>query len=130
MDDNMRKELCVRAFESACKVWGVRGMIFHSDRGSQYTSNAYRECLARYGAVQSMSSTGRCCDNARIESFRATLKKEKLYTFHMERDPMAAVKTVIFRYVMVYYNRQRINTATSGGWPSTIYRQKTLALAV
>jgi putative transposase len=129
MDDNMRKELCIQAFESACKRRGARGMIFHSDRGSQYTSCAYRECLAKYGAVQSMSSTGRCYDNARMESFWATLKKEKLYKLHTERYPMAYVKTVIFRYVMIYYNRQRIHTSNPGGWPPTVYRQKALALA-
>ena len=69
MDDNMRKELCIRAFENACKSRGARGMIFHSDRGSQYTSCVYRKCLAKYDAIQSMSSIGRCYDNARMESF-------------------------------------------------------------
>jgi putative transposase len=129
MDDNMRKELCIQAFENACKRQNARNMIFHSDRGSQYTSTAYRECLAKYGAVQSMSSTGRCYDNARMESFWATLKKEKLYRLHTERYPMAYVKTVIFRYVMIYYNRQRIHTSNPGGWPPAIYRQKAIALA-
>jgi transposase InsO family protein len=54
MDDNMRKELCIQAFENACKVRNARGMIFHSDRGSQYTSQAFRDCLASRGAIQSM----------------------------------------------------------------------------
>ena len=105
MDDNMRKELCIQAFESACKAQNAYGMVFHSDRGSQFTSYAFRASLARYGAVQSMSGTGRCYDNARMESFFATLKKEKLYQLHTERYPMAWIKSVIFRYVMVYYNR-------------------------
>ena len=64
MDDNMRKELCIQAFESACKAHKAYGMIFHSDRGSQFTSCAFRESLAKYGAVQSMSNAGRCYDNA------------------------------------------------------------------
>jgi transposase InsO family protein len=129
MDDNMRKELCIQAFENACRARNARGMIFHSDRGSQYTSQAFRECLARRGAIQSMSGTGRCYDNARMESFFATLKKEKLYKIKTERYPMAYVKTVIFRYIMVYYNRQRIYTSNPGGWPPAIYREKVLSQA-
>jgi transposase InsO family protein len=129
MDDNMRKELCIQAFENACKSRTARGMIFHSDRGSQFTSRAFRESLARYGAFQSMSGTGRCYDNARMESFFATLKKEKLYRIRTERYTMAYVKTVIFRYIMVYYNRQRIYTSKPGGWPPAVYREKCLPMA-
>jgi len=73
MADNMRAELCVDAFTSATKKYHAYGMIFHSDRGSQDTSKLYRETLARYGADQSMSGTGRCYDNAWMESFFATL---------------------------------------------------------
>lgn len=79
MDNNMKKELCIRAFRSACQTQRAFGMILHSDRGSQFTSSAFHRALSQYGAVQSMSSTGRCYDNARMESFFATLKKEKLY---------------------------------------------------
>lgn len=124
MDDNMRKELCIQAFKSACHARDACGMVFHSDRGSQFTSGAFREVLARYGAIQSMSGTGRCYDNARMESFFATLKKEKLYRLRTERYPMAYVKTVIFRYVMIYYNRQRIYTANPNGCPPSLYREQ------
>ena len=96
-------------------------MILHSDRGSQFTSADFRKVLARYGAVQSMSGTGRCYDNARMESFFATLKKEKL--------PMAQVKSVVFRYIMTYYNRQRIYTANPGGLPPVMFRQAARGLA-
>ncbi len=129
MENHMRKELCIQAFENACKTRNARGMIFHSDRGSQFTSYAFRESLAKYGAIQSMSGTGRCYDNARMESFFATLKKEKLYRLRTERYPMAYVKTVIFRYIMVYYNRQRIYTANPDGWPPAIYRERNLPAA-
>lgn len=114
MDNHMRKELCIQAFENACKSRNAHGMVFHSDRGTQYTSHAFRESLARYGAVQSMSGTGRCYDNARMESFFATLKKEKLYRIRTERYSMAYIKTVIFRYIMIYYNRQRVYTSNPG----------------
>lgn len=129
MDDNMRKELCIQAFENACKARKAHTMIFHSDRGSQFTSHAFRTCLAKRDAIQSMSGTGRCYDNARMESFFATLKKEKLYKIKTERYPMAYIKSVIFRYIMVYYNRQRIYTSNPGGWPPTVYRERMLAQA-
>ena len=55
------------------------GLIFHSDRGSQYASNAYRELLKKYGIRQSMSRKGNCYDNACAESFFSTLKKDVIY---------------------------------------------------
>ena len=63
-------------------------LVLHSDRGSQYTSEAYRKLLKSCGIIQSLSGTGRCYDNARMESFFATLKKEKLYqipTYRMKK---------------------------------------------
>lgn len=129
MDDNMRAELCIQAFKSACHHCGARGMILHSDRGSQFTSAAFRSALACHGAIQSMSGTGRCYDNARMESFFATLKKEKLYRINTKKLPMEHVKSIIFRYIMIYYNRQRIYTANPGGWPPVLFRQMSLPSA-
>jgi transposase InsO family protein len=121
-DNNMRKELCIASFEQACNRYKARGMTFHSDRGSQYTSRLFRDSLYRSGAVQSMSGTGRCYDNARMESFFATLKKEKLYKIKTEVLPLETVKTIIFRYVEIYYNRNRIYTTNTGGYPPLVYR--------
>jgi transposase InsO family protein len=121
MDDNMRKELCINAFEQACRRQNASGMIFHSDRGSQYTSGDFRASLARYGAIQSMCGTGRCYDNARMESFFATLKKEKLYRIKTEQLPMETVKSIIWRYIESYYNNRRIYT-TNDGYPPLVYR--------
>lgn len=121
MDDNMKAELCADAFLSAVKKHQAIGMIFHSDRGTQYTSKLYRETLARYGAKQSMSNTGKCFDNARMESFFATLKKEKIYKYKTEAMSMNAVKTMVFRFIEIYYNRKRIYT-TNGGYPPLIKR--------
>lgn len=121
MSDNMRKELCIEAFEQACRRQKAYGMIFHSDRGSQYTSIEFRASLAKYGAIQSMSGTGRCYDNARMESFFATLKKEKLYQIKTENLPMETVKSIIWRYIEGYYNHRRIYT-TNNGYPPLIYR--------
>lgn len=129
MDDNMRKELCIQSFENACKAQNASGMTFHSDRGSQFTSGSFRESLRRHGATQSMSGTGRCYDNARMESFFATLKKEKLYRIRTERYSMAYIKTVVFRFIMIYYNRRRIYTSNPGGWPPVVYREMCLSEA-
>ena len=129
IDDHMRAELCIRAFVNACKHCGARSMLLHSDRGGQFTSAAFRASLARHGAVQSMSGTGKCYDNARMESFFATLKKEKLYRIHTKKLPMEQVKSIIFRYIMVYYNRQRVYTSNPGGWPPVTYRNLTLPSA-
>jgi putative transposase len=133
MADHMRAELCVEAFTSAAKKHHAYGMIFHSDRGSQYTSRLYRQALAEHSAVQSMSGTGRCYDNARMESFFATLKKEYIYKFKTENMSMEIVKSLVFRYIEIYYNRKRIYT-TNGGYPplekrSRYYRDRLVEAA-
>ena len=122
MDTNMKAELCVEAFELACRKSRARGMLLHSDRGSQYTSLAFRQALSKRGAIQSMSGVGRCYDNARMESFFATLKKEKLYRMDTKAMTTEEVKTVIARYI-AYYNLRRIYTP-NGGWPPAVCRQR------
>jgi len=121
MQDNMRKELCIEAFEQSCRRQNAYGMVFHSDRGRQYTSGDFRASLAKHGAIQSMSGTGRCYDNARMESFFATLKKEKLYRIKTENLPMETVKSIIWRYIEGYYNHRRIYT-TNDGYPPLVFR--------
>ena len=123
MDDNMRKELCIEAFNQACYRYISYGMILHSDRGSQMTSHDFREALEARGAIQSMSGTGRCYDNARMESFFATLKKEKLYKIRTELLPMSTVKSIIFRWIFSYYNQKRVYTANEYGYPPGVKRQ-------
>lgn len=121
-DDNMKAELCIEAFQRACGTHQASGMVLHSDRGSQYTSNAFRTVLTAAGAIQSMSGTGRCYDNARMESFFATLKKEKLYRMDTTRITKDQVKSIIFRYIH-YYNRRRIYS-TNNGLPPLIKREQ------
>ena len=123
MADHMRKELCITAFEQACRQENARGMILHSDRGAQYTSYKYRETLDKYNAVQSMCGTGRCYDNARMESFIATLKKEKLYQIKTELLPMSTVKSIVFTWIFTYYNTKRVYTANEGGYPPIVKRR-------
>lgn len=121
MADNMKAEICVDAFTNAARKYQAARMVFHSDRGSQYTSRIYRGVLAEYGAIQSMSSTGRCYDNARMESFFATLKKERIYKYKTETLSMATVKSMVFRFIEIYYNRRRIYT-TNEGYPPLVKR--------
>jgi len=76
------------------------------------------------GIIQSFSGTGRCYDNARMESFFATLKKEKLYRIPTYRMTKEKVKSIIFRYIFGYYNTRRINTANPNGLPPAVYRRQ------
>lgn len=125
----MKKELGIKAFESACRSQSAVGMILHSDRGSQFTSTAFRNALARHSAIQSISGTGRCYGNARMESFFATLKKKKIYKIQTEQMPMEQVKSIVFRYIMTYYNRIRIYTGNPSGLPPALYCQAERGLA-
>lgn len=126
MDDNMRKELCIRTIKELIQQYGkerLAGAIFHSDRGSQYTSDAFKDVLREAGLVQSLSGTGHCFDNARMESFFATLKKEKIYRIAAYKLTRDEVKTMIFRYIFIYYNRIRIATFNPEGLPPVTYRE-------
>ena len=126
MRDNMKKELCIDTVRQLLQKHGrLEGTILPSDRGCQYTSYAFRRSLVSAGLIQSLSGTAHCYDNARMESFFATLKKEKLYqlpTYRMKREE---VKTVIFRYIFGYYNTQRINSFNAGGLPPVALRSAT-----
>lgn len=119
-DTNRGAQLCCRAFENACKKTGASGMILHSDRGSQYTSAEFRQTLSKHKAIQSMSGVGRCYDNARMESFFATLKKECIYRIDTSKMAVDEVRSVVYRYVS-YYNLRRVYT-TNHGIPPMIKR--------
>ena len=123
MRSNMRKELCIDTFNAAAKRFPLNGAILHSDRGSQYTSEAFRKTLSNAGVLQSLSGVNHCFDNARMESFFATLKKELLYRIPTYKMKMDEVKAIIFRYVFVYYNRIRIYTSNPDGLPPAAYRR-------
>ena len=122
MRNNMKKELCIDTVQ-ALRRYPVKGAILHSDRGSQYTSGAFRETLDAMNIRQSLSGVDHCYDNARMESFFATLKKELIYRISAYRLSMAEVKSLVFRYVFVYYNRIRVYTANPGGWSPETWRR-------
>jgi len=106
MDDNMRKELPLRALEMAI---GQRqpavGLVHHSDRGSQYASAAYRAALDTAGAVCSMSRRGDCYDNAVAESFFSTLEAE--LEGRCRWETLEAARLAVFDYIEAFYNTRR-----------------------
>jgi putative transposase len=85
------------------------GLLHHSDRGSQYTATDYRELLEQYGIVMSMSGKGDCYDNALMESFFGTLKTECVD--RQSFVSLAQARLVIFEYLEVFYNRQRLHSS-------------------
>lgn len=84
------------------------GLLHHSDQGSQYTGFSYQTLLADLKYQVSMSRVGNCYDNALMESFFSTLKTECL----VDRLPShAAARRVIFEFIEVWYNRQRLHSS-------------------
>lgn len=112
MADNMKTKLINDALTMA--IWKrkpKKGLIWHSDRGSQYASDSHRAILKDHGIVQSMSRKGNCWDNAVAESFFHTLKTE--LTNHYQFKNQQEAKNVIFEYIEVFYNRIRIHSANN-----------------
>lgn len=105
MADHLQTELALGALEMALGHRRPQALVHHSDRGSQYASDAYRAALARRGITASMSRRGDCYDNAVAESFFSTLKIELVYrTGWCTR---AEARAEVHEYIEVFYNRQR-----------------------
>lgn len=85
------------------------GLIFHSDRGVQYASGDFRQRLAAAGLVASMSRRANCYDNATMEAFWSTLKLELIY--RRDFEDAGQLRQVLFDYIEVFYNRQRLHSA-------------------
>lgn len=85
------------------------GLVHHSDQGVQYASAAYRHRLAQAGVIPSMSRRGNCYDNAMMESFWSTLKRELVHRF--EFATRAEARAAIFEWIEVFYNRERFHSA-------------------
>jgi len=110
MDDNMKAELVNRALHMAIhNRKPTSGLLWHTDRGSQYASDSHREILQEYGITQSMSRKGNCWDNAVSESFFHTLKTELVH--HVKFKTREEAKQNIFEFIEVFYNRVRMHSA-------------------
>lgn len=109
MADHMRAELVGDALEMAIGARHPKpGLIFHSDRGSQYTSGTFTRLLTAHGIQQSLSRPRQCWDNAVSEAFFSTLKAELL---HRQSWPTRSLaRRAIFEFIEVFYNRQRLHS--------------------
>lgn len=109
MSNRMTKDIVISALLNALKARGYpRGVVVHSDRGSQYASNEYKRILKQYGLFGSMSKKGDCWDNAVAESFFATLKKE--YVHHTLFATRIQSQLGIFDYIEAWYNSERTHS--------------------
>ena len=110
MASHMRAELVGDALTEAIGTRGgnVAGVVFHSDRGTQYTSIQFAELCGRYRVVQSVGRTGVCWDNAPAESFLATLKKELVHrrVFRTRTEARLAIR----HWIEAWYNRRRLSS--------------------
>jgi transposase InsO family protein len=96
------------------------GLMAHSDRGVQYASEQYQQRLAQHGITCSMSRKGNCWDNAPVESFFATLKKELVHRQNYATHEKA--RQSLFEYIEVFYNRVRLHSAL--GYQSPLQREQ------
>lgn len=111
MGEHIRAELVVDAVIMAVRNRQPgQGLVHHSDHGAQYTSIAFTRQLEESGIIGSMGTVGDALDNAMAESFNATLQIELLDTRRTWRT-RAELKSAIFEYIEVFYNRRRLHSA-------------------
>jgi transposase InsO family protein len=110
MANHMRAELVCDTLTDAIGTRGgkVTGVVFHSDRGTQYTSGDFADLCEEHGVLQSVGRTGVCWDNAPAESFLATLKKELVHrrVFHTRAEARLAIR----HWIEAWYNRRRLSS--------------------
>ena len=124
--DRLTKELVVESLQKGLRARTPQaGLIFHSDRGGQYASSEVRKLLRMWHVRQSMSGTGSCFDNAVMESFFSSLKRELVHleTFHTK----AQARRSVFEYIEIFYNRQRRHSSLNHKTPLEYYREATQA---
>ena len=118
LGQTLESELVVTALRNALVLRQPQeGLYFHSDRGSQYSSQAVRKPLSVIGAQQSMSGVGNCYDNATMEAFFSTLKTE-CFPDNQVFSSRAQARREIFEYIELYYNNQRLHSALGYHSPS------------
>jgi putative transposase len=106
MGPRMTKNLIGQSlFRAVAAKRSVKGLIHHSDRGSQYCAHEYRKILEQFGMKASMSRKGNCFDNAPMESFWGTLKQELVH-HRRYRTRQEAIQDIT-EYIEIFYNRQR-----------------------
>lgn len=117
MSKRIDSRLVVNALEMAlARHCPGADLVAHSDRGVQYASEHYQRLLDQHGITCSMSRKGNCWDNAPMESFFATLKKELVH--HEEYETRDEARHSLFEYIEVFYNRVRRHSAIGYQSPS------------
>lgn len=125
MNRRMKNQLVIDAFKQACgRERPDEGLVVHTDQGSQFTSGAFRTLLSQSGAVLSNSRKGNPYDNAVMESFYRTLKRELIQGANFETPEIAQME--IFKYIELYYNPKRIHSSL--GYLSPIQYETQLSL--
>jgi len=126
MSHRLTDRLVIDAFSQALtnRCPGA-GLIAHSDRGSQYCSQSFKDLLRQFGFRQSMSAAGHCYDNALVESFFGTLKTELVY--HETYQNRDEARRSVFKYIEMFYNRVRIHSAIGGFSPEQFERLQGVA---
>ena len=120
-DDSMTSQLVCDAMQNAIDRARPEGNVLcHSDRGSQYASERYQTLLQENGFTCSMSRKGDCWDNAPMESFFGTLKKELVH--HEEYESRVAARRSLFEYIEAFYNTIRKHSAL--GYKSPVQFQQ------
>lgn len=123
MQDRLTQDLVLRCCQQAFSRRNPsHGLIFHSDRGSQYASRSLQELLGAYPVIPSMSGRGNCYDNAVMESFFHSLKTEWVQ-FHTYKTRDQA-KQSIFEYLEIFYNRVRRHSAIGYHSPTEYEQQR------
>ena len=122
MADHLRTELVVDALAMAARNYPlVDGAIFHSDRGTQYTSAAFAAATENLGIRRSVGATGVCFDNALAESFNATVKVERVNrTVYPTREH---ARKDVARYIEFRYNTKRLHSALGYQTPQEVYEE-------
>ena len=124
MNRRVGRQVAVDALDMAINQRQPDGeLICHSDRGPQYKSDEYQELLKRHGITCSMSGSGSCYDNAAVESFFATLKRER--THRRKYRTRDEARADVFDYIERFYNRQRRHSYL-GNLSPVEYEDKTL----
>lgn len=120
MAEHMRTELVTDALSMARRNGHIRPgvTVFHSDRGTQYTSQAFKEFTDEAGITRSVGRTGICYDNAWAESFNATLKVERVH--RTSYPTRARAIRDIARYIELRYNQKRLHSALGYRTPNEV----------
>ena len=129
MSSRMTADLVIESLNMSLRHQGLvcaHELTAHTDRGSQYASQEYRDKLEAHKITASMSRKGNCYDNAFVESFFRTLKVE--LTYRRRFKTLSEARAAIFEFIEVWYNRKRLHSSLGYQTPMS-YEHQTLTAA-